>query len=156
MSPDDHAEAWYRESLELLSQVPVALDLAHTRLLLGEWLRRRRRRGEARSHLRAAHQLFDSCGAVPFAERARSELLATGEQVRKRAFPLQNDDLTPQERHVAVLAAGGNSNAEIASRLFVTVSTVEFHLNKVFRKLGISSRRQIKARLGAEGQQDRE
>jgi DNA-binding CsgD family transcriptional regulator len=74
----------------------------------------------------------------------------------KRTFPGQNDDLTPQERHVAVLAAGGNSNAEIASRLFITVSTVEFHLNKVFRKLGISSRRQLKARLGAEGQQDRE
>jgi DNA-binding CsgD family transcriptional regulator len=149
MSPDDHAEAWYRESLELLSQVPVALDLAHTRLLFGEWLRRRGQRREARTHLRAAHQLFDSCGAVPFAERARAELLATGEQVRKRTMPAPSD-LTPQEQQVAVLAAGGSTNAEIASRLFITVSTVEFHLNKVFRKLGISSRRQIESRLGAE------
>jgi DNA-binding CsgD family transcriptional regulator len=150
MASDEDAEAWYRESIELLSQVPVDLYLAHTRLLFGEWLRRRRRRGEARSYLRAAHQLFDSCGAVPFAERARAELLACGEQVRKRALPPRNDDLTPQERHVAVLAAGGSTNAEIASRLFITVSTVEFHLNKVFRKLGISSRRQIKAHLDAE------
>ena len=108
MSADQHAEARYRESVELLSQVPVALDLAHTRLLFGEWLRRRRRRVEARAHLRAAYQRFDSCGAAPFAGRAR---------------------------------------AEIASRLFITVSTVEFHLNKVFRKLGISSRRQIASRL---------
>jgi DNA-binding CsgD family transcriptional regulator len=150
MSSDEHAEARYRESLELLSQVPVALDLAHTRLLFGEWLRRRKRRGEARSHLRVAHQLFDSCGAVPFAERARAELLATGEQVRKRTLPPRNEDLTPQERHVALLAADGNTNAEIASRLFITVSTVEFHLSKVFRKLGISSRRQLKAQLGVE------
>ena len=91
MSVDEHAEARYRESIELLSQVPVALDLAHTRLLFGEWLRRRRRRGEARAQLRAAHQVFDSCGAVPFAERARAELLATGEHVRKRAVPARNE-----------------------------------------------------------------
>jgi DNA-binding CsgD family transcriptional regulator len=146
MSGDEQAEARYRESVELLSQVPVALDLAHTRLLFGEWLRRRRRRSEARTHLRAAHQLFDSCGAIPFAERARTELLATGEHVRKRA-PYTQTDLTAQERQVALLAAGGNTNAEIASRLFITVSTVEFHLNKVFRKLGITSRRQLAARL---------
>jgi DNA-binding CsgD family transcriptional regulator len=146
MSADEHADARYQEAVELLSQVPVALDLAHTRLLFGEWLRRHRRRGEARAHLRAAHELFDSCGAVPFAERARAELLATGEQVRKRTLPASSD-LTPQERQVAILAAGGSTNAEIASRLFITVSTVEFHLNKVFRKLGISSRRQIASRL---------
>ncbi len=149
MSTDEDAEARYRDSVDLLGQVPVALDLAHTRLLFGEWLRRRGQRREARMHLRAAHQLFDSCGAVPFAERARAELLATGEQVRKRTMPAPSD-LTPQEKQVAVLAAGGSTNAEIASRLFITVSTVEFHLNKVFRKLGISSRRQIESRLGAE------
>ena len=146
MSAGEQAEARYRESVELLSQVPVALDLARTRLLFGEWLRRRRRRGAARAHLRAAHQVFDSCGAAPFAERARAELLATGEHVRKRALPAPGD-LTSQERQVAILAAGGNTNAEIASRLFITVSTVEFHLNKVFRKLGVSSRRQIASRL---------
>jgi DNA-binding CsgD family transcriptional regulator len=146
MSAGEQAEARYRESVELLSQVPVALDLARTRLLFGEWLRRRRRRGAARAQLRAAHQAFDSCGAAAFAERARAELRATGEQVRKRALRAPGD-LTSQERQVAILAASGNTNAEIASRLFVTVSTVEFHLNKVFRKLGISSRRQIAARL---------
>ena len=146
MTAGEQAEARYLESVELLSQVPVALDLARTRLLFGEWLRRRRRRGAARAYLRAAHQVFDACGAVPFAERARAELLATGEQVSKRALPAPGD-LTSQERQVAILAAGGSTNAEIASRLFVTVSTVEFHLNKVFRKLGISSRRQIAARL---------
>jgi DNA-binding CsgD family transcriptional regulator len=146
MSPDEHAEACYLESVSRLSRVPVDLDLAHTRLLFGEWLRRRKRRAEARTQLRAAHQVFESCGAVPFAERARAELLATGEHVRKRAVPAGNE-LTAQERHVAVLAAGGHTNAEIAQRLFITASTVEFHLNKVFRKLGISSRRQIAARI---------
>ncbi|TVZ06260.1 helix-turn-helix transcriptional regulator [Trebonia kvetii] len=144
MSVDEHAEACYRESVSRLGRVPVDLDLAHTRLLFGEWLRRGKRRGEARAQLRAAHQVFESCGAVPFAERARAELLATGEHVRNRATPAGNE-LTAQERHVAVLAAGGHTNAEIAERLFITVSTVEFHLNKVFRKLAISSRRQIAA-----------
>jgi DNA-binding CsgD family transcriptional regulator len=146
MSRDEHAEACYTESVDLLSRVPVDLDLAHTRLLFGEWLRRGKRRAEARGELRAAYQVFESCGAVPFAERTRAELLATGEQVRKRAAPAEND-LTPQERHAAILAASGHTNAEIAERLFITVSTVEFHLNKVFRKLGISSRRQIAARI---------
>jgi DNA-binding CsgD family transcriptional regulator len=142
MSTGEHAEARYLASVELLSAVPADLDLAHTRLLFGEWLRRRKRRAEARRQLRAAHQLFDSCGAAPFAARAQAELLAAGEQFSKRTVAATND-LTPQERQVAALAAGGSSNAEIASRLFITVSTVEFHLNKVFRKLGISSRRQI-------------
>jgi DNA-binding CsgD family transcriptional regulator len=151
MRPDEHAEAHYLTSVELLGQVPVALDLAHTRLLFGEWLRRRRRRAQARVHLRAAHQLFDSCGAAGFAERARAELLATGERVRKRTVPAPSD-LTPQERQVAILAARGNTNAQIASRLFITVSTVEFHLNKVFRKLGISSRRQIASLLQSPNQ----
>ena len=147
MSAGEQAEAHYRESAELLGQVPAALDLARTRLLFGEWLRRRGRRGEARPHLRAAHQMFDTCGAVPFAGRAAAELLATGEHARKRTLPAPGD-LTAQERRVAILAASGSTNAEIASRLFITVSTVEFHLNKVFRKLGISSRRQVAARLG--------
>lgn len=146
MGADGNAEARYMDSVKLLSQVPVALDRAHTQLLFGEWLRRRRRRGEARVHLRAAHQLFDSCGAVPLADRARAELLATGEQVRKRTVPAPSE-LTPQEGQVAILAASGSTNAEIASRLFITTSTVEFHLSKVFRKLRISSRRQIAPRL---------
>jgi DNA-binding CsgD family transcriptional regulator len=147
MSTDENAEACYRESVDLLSRVPVDLDLAHTRLLFGEWLRRARRRAEARGQLRAAYQVFESCGAAPFAGRARAELLATGEQVRKRAVPVGNE-LTAQERHVAVLAASGHTNAEIAERLFITISTVEFHLNKVFRKFGISSRRQIARKIG--------
>ena len=148
MCADEQAEAGYRESVSRLSRVPVDLDLAHSRLLFGEWLRRGKRRAESRAQLRAAHQVFESCGAVPFAERARTELLATGAQVRKRALPA-GTELTAQERHVAVLAASGHTNAEIAERLFITVSTVEFHLNKVFRKLAISSRRQIAVRIGS-------
>lgn len=150
MSDDDRAPDLYRESAELLGQVPVTLDLAWTRLLFGEWLRRRRRRGDARKELRKAYDAFAACGAVPFAERARAELRATGEHVRKRSAEAA-DDLTPQERHVAVLAASGATNAEIAARLYITVSTVEFHLSKVFRKLGLTSRRQLAAGLGQAG-----
>ncbi|WP_431968735.1 helix-turn-helix transcriptional regulator [Actinacidiphila sp. bgisy160] len=141
------AETWYRESIDLLGNVPLAAEHARSRLLFGEWLRRRKRRAEAREHLRAAYESFDAWGATLFAERARIELLATGEKARRRV-PETRSDLTPQERHVALLAASGLTNAEIASRLFITTSTVEFHLNKVFRKLGITSRRRIAAALG--------
>ncbi|MFF3562013.1 LuxR C-terminal-related transcriptional regulator [Streptomyces sp. NPDC002574] len=147
------AEKWYRESIDLLGRAPLAAELARSRLLFGEWLRRRKRRSEARTHLRAAYESFDAWGASLFAERARIELLATGETARRRV-PETTFDLTPQERHVALLAASGLTNAEIASQLFITTSTVEFHLNKVFRKLGITSRRHIAAaldRTGCEG-----
>ncbi|WP_314222743.1 helix-turn-helix transcriptional regulator [Streptomyces zaehneri] len=144
------AEKRYRESIDLLATVPLAAEHARSRLLYGEWLRRRRRRSEARVHLRAAYESFDSWGASLFAERARIELLATGETARRRV-PETRFDLTPQERQVALLAASGLTNAEIASRRFITTSTVEFHLNKVFRKLGLTSRRQIATALGRPG-----
>lgn len=136
--------------MELLGQAPVALEQARTRLLFGEWLRRGKRRCDARTQLRAAYESFDSFGATPYAERARTELLATGETARRRTEGTRFD-LTPRERQVAFMAASGLTNAEIATRLFVTTSTVEFHMNKVFRKLGVTSRKQIPRALGAPG-----
>jgi DNA-binding CsgD family transcriptional regulator len=150
MADDDAAEELYQESIELLGRVPVSLDLAWSRLLYGEWLRRQRQRQQARVQLRAAYEAFADCGATPFAERARAELLATGETARRRTIAAQSD-LTPQERQVAALAADGLTNVEIATRLFVTVSTVEFHLTKVFRKLDITSRRHLAGALGGGG-----
>ncbi|MDH6612460.1 DNA-binding CsgD family transcriptional regulator [Streptomyces sp. SAI-208] len=146
MSDDDGAEQLYQESISQLEKVPVAVELAWSRLLFGEWLRRRRRRADARVQLRAAYESFASWGAAPFAERARVELLATGETARKRTVDTQFD-LTPQELHVAIRAASGLTNAEIATQLFVTTSTIEFHLSRVFRKLGITSRKQIGRKL---------
>jgi len=146
MTDGDGAEQLYQESISQLGKVPVAVELAWSRLLFGEWLRRRRRRADARVQLRAAYESFESWGAAPFAERARVELLATGERTRKRTVDTQFD-LTPQERHVAIRAASGLTNAEIATQLFVTTSTIEFHLSRVFRKLGITSRKQIRSRL---------
>lgn len=143
----DDAEKFYQESVDLLGQAPLALEQARSRLLFGEWLRRRKRRSDARKQLRAAYESFDAFGAVPYAERARIELLATGEKARRRTEETRFD-LTPRERQVASMAASGLTNGEIATRLFVTASTVEFHLNKVFRKLGITSRRQIPRAIG--------
>jgi DNA-binding CsgD family transcriptional regulator len=146
----DEAEKFYQESVELLGQGPLALEQARSRLLFGEWLRRRKRRSDARKQLRAAYESFDAFGAVPYAERARIELLATGEKARRRTEETRFD-LTPRERQVASMAASGLTNGEIATRLFVTASTVEFHLNKVFRKLGITSRKQIPRAIGEPG-----
>ncbi|MEV7319803.1 LuxR family transcriptional regulator [Streptomyces sp. NPDC093970] len=143
----DDAGKFYEESVELLGQVPLALERARVRLLFGEWLRRCKRRSDARTQLRAAYEGFDAFGAVPYAERARRELLATGETARKRTEETRFR-LTPRERQVASMAAAGLTNTEIATRLFVTTSTVEFHMNKVFRKLGITSRRQIPRAIG--------
>ncbi|WP_327138342.1 helix-turn-helix transcriptional regulator (plasmid) [Streptomyces sp. NBC_01340] len=143
------ADAWRETALPAWSPDPLMAALARSiayGLLFGEWLRRRRRRADARVQLRAAYESFESWGAAPFAERARVELLATGETARKRTVDTQFD-LTPQERHVATLAASGLTNAEIATQLFVTTSTIEFHLSRVFRKLGITSRKQIGHRL---------
>ncbi|MET7479346.1 AAA family ATPase [Streptomyces sp. NPDC005648] len=146
----DEAGKFYQESIDLLGQAPLALEVARTRLLFGEWLRRRKRRSDARKQLRAACESFDTFGAVPYAERARTELLATGETARRRTEETRSD-LTPRERQVASMAVSGLTNGEIATRLFVTASTVEFHLNKVFRKLGITSRRQIPRAIGEPG-----
>ena len=146
MADDDRAEALFAESIALLGSTRVRTELARTHLLYGEWLRRRRRRADAREELRTAYEMFARMGAAAFAERARVELLATGEHTRKRTEPTEHD-LTPQERRIAGLAAEGATNTEIATRLFITQSTVEYHLNKVFRKLGITSRRQLRTVL---------
>ena len=122
--------------------VLTPMDRARTELLYGEWLRRERRRQEARVHLRAALNTFRSLGTVPFAERAEAELRATGETARKRD-PSTLDDLTPQELQIAGLVAEGLTNKEIASRLFLSPRTIDYHVRKVFSKLGIASRTEL-------------
>jgi DNA-binding CsgD family transcriptional regulator len=134
---DDH----FRASSDALSVTTIATDLARTQLLHGEWLRRARRRKEAREPLYEALQLFESIGAEGFAARARAELTATGEHVRSRSAPLTV--LTPQEAQIARLAAAGERNHEIAAQLYITTSTVEYHLRKIFMKLGVTSRTQL-------------
>jgi DNA-binding CsgD family transcriptional regulator len=138
----DAAEEHYRESITRLGETRVRVELARSRLLYGEWLRRERRRIDAREQLRLAHESFAAMGIEAFAERARRELLATGETVRKRTVETR-DDLTAQEAQIARLARGGLSNPEIAARLFISPRTVQYHLRKVFTKLGISSRVQL-------------
>jgi DNA-binding NarL/FixJ family response regulator len=119
-------------------------------LLYGEWLRRENRRIDARQQLSLAHDMFISMGAEGFAERTRRELLATGEKVRKRNPDRETRDaLTPQEEHVARLARDGRSNAEIGAELFLSVRTVEWHLRKVFIKLGVTSRKELKGAIPA-------
>ncbi|MFF4311790.1 AAA family ATPase [Streptomyces sp. NPDC001507] len=149
MADDEHAEAYYAESVELLGRTGIVTEAARSRLLYGEWLRRRKRRDRARDQLRTAHRMFAGMGAVAFAERARAGLAATGEQARTRTEPADRA-LTRREREVARLAAGGVMNADIAVRLFISVSTVEYHLGKVFRKLGVTSRRHLTSVLDAE------
>ena len=139
------AEALYRESIDRLRPTRLRLDLARAHLLYGEWLRRERRRVDARNELRAAHELFSDFGMQAFAERARVELQATGEHARKRSVDT-TDQLTPQEAQVARLAAHGNTNREIAAQMFISPSTVEYHLRKVFRKLDVKSRTQLAQR----------
>jgi ATP/maltotriose-dependent transcriptional regulator MalT len=136
------AEGLYREAIERLGRCRVALDLARAHLLYGEWLRRRARRVDAREQLRAAHARFVEMGAEAFAQRARRELLATGETARKRTIETR-DELTPHEARIARMARDGASNQDIATELFVSRKTVEYHLHKVFSKLGISAREQL-------------
>ena len=136
------AEAYYRAAIALLDQTPVATDIAWTRLLFGEWLRRENRRAEARESLRLAYDTFASMGATSFAERAAIELRATGERARKRTDDARTG-LTPQEEQIARLAARHATNAEIGAQLFISANTVDYHLRKVFRKLGITSRREL-------------
>jgi DNA-binding CsgD family transcriptional regulator len=146
LSEGEVAESLYRESIASLSGTRARLELARTHLLYGEWLRRERRRLNAREELRTAHELFRGFGAAAFAERARIELEATGERARKRTADTL-DQLTPQETQIARLAAEGHTNREIAARLFISTSTVEYHLRKAFRKLDVKSRVQLAARL---------
>ena len=146
LTDGDAAEPLYREAIERLGRTRLAPELARAHLLYGEWLRRERRRLDARHELRTAHELFSDLGVEAFAERARLELQATGERARQRTVDTL-DQLTPQETQVARLAAEGHTNREIAARLFITASTVEYHLRKAFRKLDVESRTQLARRL---------
>ncbi len=140
----------YEDALHLLGRTRAAPQLARTHLLYGEWLRRQRRRREARDQLRAALDMFDGMGLDGFAERARVELRATGERARKRELGTP-EQLTPQEAQIAALVSRGEANREIAAKLFVSPSTVEYHLRKVFRKLGVTSRTQLAHRVIHQG-----
>jgi DNA-binding CsgD family transcriptional regulator/tetratricopeptide (TPR) repeat protein len=142
LSDDAHAEGLYREAIQRLGHCRVAVDLTRAHLLYGEWLRRRGRRVDAREQLRTAQARFVEMGAEAFAGRAARELLATGETARKRTIET-SDDLTPHEARIARMARGGASNQDIATELFVSRKTVEYHLHKVFTKLGISTRQQL-------------
>ncbi|HKP88401.1 MAG TPA: AAA family ATPase [Thermoleophilaceae bacterium] len=146
LAEEDEAERLYREAIERLARTRMRPDLARARLLYGEWLRRESRRVDAREQLRVAHEQFLSIGMEAFAERTRRELVATGGTVRKRTVEAR-DDLTAQERQVALLARDGLSNVDIGARLFLSRHTVAYHLRKVFSKLGISSRRELAAAL---------
>jgi len=140
----------YREAIERFSRTRLRPELARAHLLYGEWLRREGQRTDAREQLRTAHHLFDAIGMEAFAERARRELLATGEKARKRS-PGTREELTPQEEQIARLAREGLSNPEIGAQLFVSARTVEWHLRNVFAKLGITSRRQLQTALPQDG-----
>ena len=149
LSEGEEAEGCYRESIERLGRTRVRAQLARAHLLYGEWLRRENRRLDAREQLRTAHDMLAAMGAAAFAERARRELLATGETVRKRVSETTTA-LTAQEAQVARLARDGLSNPEIGARLFISSRTVQYHLRKVFIKLEISTRSQLHRVLPAD------
>jgi DNA-binding CsgD family transcriptional regulator len=146
LSEGEAADGLYREAIERLGGTRLRPELARAHLLYGEWLRRQGRRVDARVELRSAHDLFVAIGMEAFAERTRGELLATGETVRKRTVETR-DDLTPQELQIARHARNGLSNPEIGARLFLSPRTVEWHLRKVYAKLGIRSRRELRDAL---------
>ena len=152
LSEGQNAERYYTEAVERFSRTPLRPELARAHLLYGEWLRREHRRLDARRQLRAAYHLFAEIGADAFADRARRELLATGEKVRKREVDTHNQ-LTPQEEHIVRLARDGRTNPQIGAELFISSRTVEWHLRKVFTKLGITSRRDLYDAFPTRGQQ---
>ncbi|HEY1643606.1 MAG TPA: AAA family ATPase [Streptosporangiaceae bacterium] len=143
LAEGEDAERLYRESVDLLSRTRQRVDLARARLLYGEWLRRERRRGDARLQLRAACGMLDAMGVAGFAERARRELRATGETAQRQPMTARAAELTAQEAQIARLARDGLSNPEIGTRLFISARTVQYHLGKVFTKLGITARSQL-------------
>ena len=153
LSEGETAENCYREAIERLGRTRMRPAVARAHLLYGEWLRRENRRRDARAELRAAHGLFTTMGIEAFAERARRELLATGDTVRKRTVEMVSD-LTAQEAHIARLAVDGRTNAEIGAQLFLSTRTVEWHLGKVYTKLGVGSRRELPRALASLGQAD--
>jgi DNA-binding CsgD family transcriptional regulator len=146
------ADELYREAIDRLGRTRLRPELARAHLLYGEWLRRGCRRVDAREQLRTAHDMLDAIGMEAFAERARRELMATGEKVRRRSTETR-DELTPQEEQIARLARDGRTSPEIGAQLFLSARTVEWHLGKIFTKLGIGSRRELHAALAAPGQQ---
>ena len=146
LSDGADADGLYREAIERLGRTRIRAELARAHLLYGEWLRREGRRVDAREQLRSAHEMFARMGAEAFAERARRELTATGETVRRLTVETR-DALTPQEAQVARLAQQGQTNQEIGAELFISARTVEYHLHKVFAKLGIRSRKELRAAL---------
>ncbi|HET9969582.1 MAG TPA: LuxR family transcriptional regulator [Streptosporangiaceae bacterium] len=150
LSDGEDAERWYGEAVDRLSRTGFRPELARAHLLYGEWLRRQRRRADARAQLRTAHDMFDAIGMQAFANRARRELRATGETARRRAVS-PHEQLTPQEAQIARLVQAGLSNPEIAAQLFLSPRTVEYHLSKVFTKLDITSRRQLRQVLPGNG-----
>jgi DNA-binding CsgD family transcriptional regulator len=152
LSDGRKADALYRRAIDHLARTRLRPELARTLLLHGEWLRRVNRRVDARAQLRRAHEMLGEIGMQAFAERARIELLATGERVRKRTVETR-DELTAQERQIAQLARDGLSNPEIGARMFLSPRTVEWHLRKVFTKLGIHSRRELANVLPSSGSQ---
>jgi DNA-binding CsgD family transcriptional regulator len=143
---DGSAEGAFVEAIDLLGRTRLGMSLGRAHLVYGEWLRREGRRVDAREQLRGAHEMFSDFGANAFVERARRELAATGETVRKRRDETRGQ-LTPQEQQIARLAADGHTNPEIGAQLFLSARTVEWHLSKVFQKLDISSRRQLRQAL---------
>jgi DNA-binding CsgD family transcriptional regulator len=136
----------YREAIERLGRTQVEVEVARAHLVYGEWLRRQNRRVDARRQLRVAYETLAVLGIGGFAERAKRELLATGEKARKRTIETARQ-LTPQEAQIARLAGDGHTNSEIGAQLYISLRTVEWHLRKVFAKLGISSRRQLRGML---------
>jgi DNA-binding CsgD family transcriptional regulator len=146
LTAGDAAEPLYREAIDRLGRTRIRVELARAHLLYGEWLRRESRRVDARTQLRTAHEMFSRFGAGAFAERSRRELQATGEKVGKRTISTSTA-LTSQEAQIARLARDGLTNPEIGAQLFISPHTVEWHLRKVFAKLGISSRKDLRAEL---------
>jgi DNA-binding CsgD family transcriptional regulator len=153
VSEGETAERCYREAIDRLGRTQLRPELARAHLLYGEWLRRENRRRDARAELRTAHDLFTTMGIEAFAERARRELLATGDTVRKRTVQTASE-LTAQEEHIARLAVDGRTNAEIGAQLYLSTRTVEWHLGKVYTKLGVGSRRELRRALASLGQAD--
>ena len=143
LSEGAQAEELYREAVTRLGRTRLRIDLARARLLYGEWLRRERRRGDAREQLRPAYETFQAMGLAGFAERAGRELRSTGETARRRVPAAGHQELTAQEALIAGLARDGLSNPEIGTRLFISAHTVQYHLRKIFAKLGIASRSQL-------------
>jgi DNA-binding CsgD family transcriptional regulator len=148
LSEGETAENYYREAIERLGRTRMRPALARAHLLYGEWLRHENRRQDARAELRTAHDQFTTMGIEAFAERARRELLAAGDTVRKRTVEAASE-LTAQEAHIARLAADGHTNAEVGVQLFLSTRTVEWHLSKVYTKLGVGSRRELREALAS-------